>query len=100
MNVPLFLTFRLAEAHARFMAHEEVTVLDAVAVILLLDTSMDSNGSLVAASNPLHSSFPENPTQEYLRDAEAVLTGWIKFGINKKLRIAILQNFRPPPSPP
>ena len=79
MNVPLFLTFRLAEAHARFMAHEEVTVLDAVAVILLLDTSMDSNGSLVAATNPLHSSFPENPTQEYLRDAEAVLTGWIKF---------------------
>ena len=69
------MTFRLAEAHARFMAHEEVTVLDAVTVILLLDTSMDSNGSLVAATNPLHTSFPENPTKEYLRDAEAILTG-------------------------
>jgi len=29
------------------MCREEVTVLDAVTVVLLLDTSMDSNGSLV-----------------------------------------------------
>ena len=57
------------------MCHKEVTVLDAVTAVLLLDTSMDSNGSLVAAKNPLHSTFPDNPTEDYLREAKTVLTG-------------------------
>jgi hypothetical protein len=57
------------------LCHDEVTVLDAVSVVLLLDTSMDSNGSLVASTNPLHTTFPEDPTRDYLREAEAVLRG-------------------------
>ena len=68
---------RLSEAHARFMCHEEVTVFDAVSVVYLLETSMDSNGSLIAAANPLHTSFPDNPSIQYLKEAEAILTGWV-----------------------
>jgi hypothetical protein len=40
-----------------------------------LDTSIDSSGSVVAAANPLHSVFPDDPTADYLRDAERILAG-------------------------
>jgi hypothetical protein len=58
------------------MCHEEVSVLDAVTVVLLLDTSMDSNADFVSGSNPLHSTFPDDPTKDYLISAEKILTGY------------------------
>ena len=59
--------FRLAEAHARLLCHEEVAVI----AVQLLDASMAS------ASNLIHSMPPDNPTQDYLDTAEAILTGKI-----------------------
>ena len=63
--------FRLAEAHARLLCHEEVAVIDAVTAVQLLDSSMAS------ASNLIHSMAPDNPTQDYLDTAEAILAGKI-----------------------
>ena len=57
------------------MCHEEVTVFDAVTVVLLLDTSMDSTSDFKAPTNPLHSMFPDDATQDYLQNAQKVLTG-------------------------
>jgi len=77
-KVNVYCFFRLSEAHARLMCHGEVTVFDAVSVVYLLETSMDSNGSILSSANPLHSSFPENPTYQYLKDAEMILKGFFE----------------------
>ena len=74
--------FRLAEAHARLMCRNEVTVFDAVTVTVLLDTSIDSNAGLEfeMSSDTLHSAFPDDPTSDYLKSAEKILTGQFTTG--------------------
>nr|CAD7261033.1 unnamed protein product [Timema shepardi] len=60
---------RLSQAHAKFMFREEVTVQDAVMAILLVESSMVGS-SLISTANILHTSFPEDPMEEYERQGQ------------------------------
>ncbi len=59
---------RLAQGHARLMFREEVTVMDAVVVVTLMESSMQS-AALISADNCLHSSFPCDAMEEYRRQS-------------------------------
>lgn len=48
----------------RLMFREEVNVMDAVVVVTLMESSMQS-AALIAADNCLHSSFPLDAMLEY-----------------------------------
>nr|CAD7455527.1 unnamed protein product [Timema tahoe] len=63
---------RLSQAHAKFMFREEVTVQDAVMAILLVESSM-MGSSLIGTANILHTSFPEDPVEEYQRQVKIIL---------------------------
>ena len=64
---------RLAQGHARLMARSEVTIQDAVTAVILLESSCASS-SLTQGANVLHSSFPEDPIQEYKSQARIILS--------------------------
>lgn len=51
------------------MFREEVTILDAVVVVTLMESSMQS-AALISADNCLHSSFPLDPMLEYRRQSK------------------------------
>ena len=55
---------RLAQAHAKICFKDTVGIDDAVAAVILLETSM-SSCSILGSSNTLHSSFPENPDEDF-----------------------------------
>ena len=59
----------LAQGHARLMFREEVTVLDALVVVTLMESSMLS-AALISADNALHSSFPHDPMSEYRKQGK------------------------------
>ncbi|XP_060609231.2 DNA helicase MCM9 [Anolis sagrei] len=63
---------RLAEAHARLMFRETVTVEDAVTVVSVMESSMQG-GALLGGVNALHTSFPENPLEQYRMQCELIL---------------------------
>ncbi|KAK4021120.1 hypothetical protein OUZ56_003049 [Daphnia magna] len=63
---------RLAQGHARLMFREEVNVMDAVVVVTLMESSMQS-AALISADNCLHSSFPVDAMLEYEHQVELVL---------------------------
>ncbi|XP_038616491.1 DNA helicase MCM9 isoform X2 [Tachyglossus aculeatus] len=63
---------RLAEAHARLMFRETVTVEDAVTVVSVMESSMQGGG-LLGGVNALHTSFPENPLEQYRMQCELIL---------------------------
>ncbi|XP_056619591.1 DNA helicase MCM9 isoform X1 [Triplophysa dalaica] len=63
---------RLAEAHARLMFRETVTVEDAVIVVSVMECSMQG-GALLSNVNALHTSFPDNPCEQYRTQCEIVL---------------------------
>lgn len=63
---------RLAEAHARLMFRETVTLEDAVTVVSVMESSMQG-GALLGGVNALHTSFPENPLEQYRRQCELIL---------------------------
>ena len=46
------------------MFQTEVTVIDAVVVVTLMESSMLS-AALISADNALHSTFPQDPMKEY-----------------------------------
>ena len=60
----IFCPKRLAQGHARLMFQTQVTVIDAVVVVTLMESSMLS-AALISADNALHSTFPEDPMKEY-----------------------------------
>ncbi|KAK3103220.1 hypothetical protein FSP39_017519 [Pinctada imbricata] len=64
---------RLAQAHARFMFREEVTVEDAVVAVTMMESSMQG-AALLGGVNALHTAFPESAEDEYRLQAEMVLT--------------------------
>lgn len=51
------------------MFREEVTVMDAVVVVTLMESSMQS-AALISADNCLHSSFPSDAMMEYQRQSK------------------------------
>ncbi|KFP80018.1 DNA helicase MCM9, partial [Acanthisitta chloris] len=63
---------RLAEAHARLMFRDTVTVEDAVTVVSVMESSMQG-GALLGGINALHTSFPENPMAQYQTQCELIL---------------------------
>ncbi|NXL84686.1 MCM9 helicase, partial [Alectura lathami] len=63
---------RLAEAHARLMFRDTVTLEDAVTVVSVMESSMQG-GALLGAINALHTSFPEDPTAQYRAQCELIL---------------------------
>ncbi|XP_026360485.2 DNA helicase MCM9 isoform X1 [Ursus arctos] len=63
---------RLAEAHARLMFRDTVTLEDAVTAVSVMESSMQG-GALLGGVNALHTSFPENPLQQYRRQCELIL---------------------------
>ncbi|XP_015714169.1 DNA helicase MCM9 [Coturnix japonica] len=63
---------RLAEAHARLMFRDTVTLEDAVTVVSVMESSMQG-GALLGAINALHTSFPEDPMAQYRMQCELIL---------------------------
>lgn len=63
---------RLAEAHARLMFRSIVTVEDAITVVSVMESSMQG-GALLGGVNALHTSFPEDPTEQYRMQCELLL---------------------------
>ncbi|XP_062835563.1 DNA helicase MCM9 isoform X3 [Anolis carolinensis] len=63
---------RLAEAHARLMFRETVTVEDAVTVVSVMESSMQG-GALLGGVNALHTSFPEHPLEQYRMQCKLIL---------------------------
>ncbi|XP_006988695.2 DNA helicase MCM9 isoform X1 [Peromyscus maniculatus bairdii] len=63
---------RLAEAHARLMFRNTVTLEDAITVVSVMESSMQG-GALLGGVNALHTSFPENAQAQYRRQCELIL---------------------------
>ncbi|XP_051031469.1 DNA helicase MCM9 [Phodopus roborovskii] len=63
---------RLAEAHARLMFRNTVTLEDAITVVSVMESSMQG-GALLGGVNVLHTSFPESPRAQYRRQCELIL---------------------------
>ncbi|GLH03509.1 DNA replication licensing factor Mcm2 [Gryllus bimaculatus] len=63
---------RLAQAHARLMFREQVTVQDAIISISLVESSMQG-AALLGEVNALHMSFPSNPMEAYYKQAQLIL---------------------------
>ncbi|NXC09499.1 MCM9 helicase, partial [Orthonyx spaldingii] len=63
---------RLAEAHARLMFRDTVTLEDAVTVVSVMESSMQG-AALLGGINALHTSFPENPMEQYRTQCEIIL---------------------------
>ncbi|CAK9174061.1 unnamed protein product [Ilex paraguariensis] len=64
---------RLAQAHARFMFRNEVTLLDAITAILCIESSMTTSAIVDSVGNALHSNFTENPDGEYAKQERIIL---------------------------
>nr|XP_033793111.1 DNA helicase MCM9 isoform X1 [Geotrypetes seraphini]XP_033793112.1 DNA helicase MCM9 isoform X1 [Geotrypetes seraphini]XP_033793113.1 DNA helicase MCM9 isoform X1 [Geotrypetes seraphini]XP_033793114.1 DNA helicase MCM9 isoform X1 [Geotrypetes seraphini]XP_033793115.1 DNA helicase MCM9 isoform X1 [Geotrypetes seraphini] len=73
---------RLTEAHARLMFRDNVTVEDAITVVSVMESSMQG-GALLGGVNALHTSFPENPTEQYRVQCELLLE---RLGLQDMLR--------------
>eukprot|EP00039_Didymoeca_costata_P017200 m.316818 g.316818 ORF g.316818 m.316818 type:complete len:790 (+) comp16504_c2_seq9:415-2784(+) len=63
---------RLAQAHARILLRDTVTLQDALIAVMLMESSM-LGAALIAGNNPLHSSFPANPDEAYVRQERIML---------------------------
>nr|XP_002131219.1 DNA helicase MCM9 [Ciona intestinalis] len=63
---------RLAEAHAKIMFRSQVLIQDAVAAITVMESSMQG-ASLLTTGSILHSCFPQNAEEEYLKHSRLVL---------------------------
>uniref|UniRef100_A0A8C3W402 DNA helicase MCM9 n=1 Tax=Catagonus wagneri TaxID=51154 RepID=A0A8C3W402_9CETA len=63
---------RLAEAHARLMFRDTVTLEDAITAVSVMESSMQG-GALLGGVNALHTSFPKNPLEQYRRQCELIL---------------------------
>ncbi|XP_028253437.1 DNA helicase MCM9 isoform X2 [Parambassis ranga] len=65
---------RLAEAHARLMYRETVTIEDAVIAVSVMECSMQG-GALLGNVNALLTSFPADPQQQYQTQCQVLLEG-------------------------
>ncbi|XP_074540908.1 DNA helicase MCM9 [Halichoeres trimaculatus] len=65
---------RLAEAHARLMFRETVTIEDAVMAVSVMECSMQG-GALLGNVNALLTSFPSDPCEQYRLQCQTLLEG-------------------------
>nr|CAH7757678.1 unnamed protein product [Callosobruchus chinensis] len=56
---------RLSQGHARLMYHETVEVIDSIYAIVLVDTAMENESSLLSLNVSTNSVFPERPDVHY-----------------------------------
>jgi DNA helicase MCM9 len=63
---------RLAQAHARLMCHSEVTLMDAVVAVSVMECSLQSS-ALLGGVNVLHSAFPDDADLEYSTQKNLIL---------------------------
>ena len=63
---------RLAQAHARLMFRNTVTVQDAVMAVSLIECSMQST-AILGSTNILRTKFPDDCKAEYKKQAELIL---------------------------
>ncbi|CAF3392807.1 unnamed protein product [Rotaria sp. Silwood1] len=66
-------TVRLAQAHAKLTFSKQVNILDAIVAVLLMETSLNGCGKLLDKINALHTTFAEQPEQEYEGHVHLVL---------------------------
>lgn len=52
-------------AHAKLIFSKEVTILDAVVAVLLMEASLNGCGKLLDQMNALHTTFAQQPEAEY-----------------------------------
>ncbi|KAK9720084.1 DNA helicase mcm9 [Basidiobolus ranarum] len=69
---------RLSQAHARLRSSNQVTVMDAVVVVTLLEASMQSS-ALLGPTSTLHAAFPKDPEEEYYKQEQVILN---RLGLN------------------
>ncbi|XP_061062864.1 DNA helicase MCM9 isoform X2 [Eubalaena glacialis] len=60
------------KAHARLMFRDTVTLEDAITVVSVMESSMQG-GALLGGVNALHTSFPDNPLEQYQKQCELIL---------------------------
>ncbi|XP_035990495.1 DNA helicase MCM9 isoform X2 [Fundulus heteroclitus] len=65
---------RLAEAHARLMYRDTVTIEDAVTAVSVMECSMQG-GALLGNVNAMLTTFPTDPLQQYRTQCQMVLEG-------------------------
>ncbi|KAG0631424.1 hypothetical protein M758_1G252000 [Ceratodon purpureus] len=65
---------RLAQAHARLMFRGEVIQADAIAAVVCVESSMTTSAILQGMGNALHSSFADNPDEEYAKQEREILS--------------------------
>ncbi|ORX92913.1 MCM-domain-containing protein [Basidiobolus meristosporus CBS 931.73] len=69
---------RLSQAHARLRSSDQVTIMDAVVVVTLLEASMQSS-ALLGPTSTLHAAFPKDPEEEYFKQEKVILR---RLGLN------------------
>ncbi|CAF2398725.1 unnamed protein product [Rotaria sp. Silwood2] len=69
-------TVRLAQAHAKLTFSKQVNILDAIIAVLLMEASLNGCGKLLDKINALHTTFAEQPEQEYEGHVHLVLN-WL-----------------------
>ncbi len=52
-------------AHAKLIFSDKVEILDAIVAVLLMEASLNGCGKLLDKMNALHTTFAEQPEQEY-----------------------------------
>ncbi|KAK7907018.1 hypothetical protein WMY93_015630 [Mugilogobius chulae] len=65
---------RLAEAHAKLMYRETVTIEDAIMAVSVMECSMQG-GALLGSMNALLTSFPDDPVEQYRTQCQLLLEG-------------------------
>ncbi|XP_059486449.1 DNA helicase MCM9-like isoform X2 [Neocloeon triangulifer] len=73
---------RLSQAHARLMFREEVTTMDAVTAVMLMEYSMQG-AAILTGCNIYHASFPRDPMASYRNHASIILE---KLGLHEILQ--------------
>ncbi|XP_046400755.1 DNA helicase MCM9-like [Ischnura elegans] len=73
---------RLSQGHARLMYHDEVTIMDAVVAVSLVESSMQG-AALISGVNALHASFPDDAMEEYKVQVDLILQ---KLGLKHLLK--------------
>ncbi|XP_044258623.1 DNA helicase MCM9-like [Tribolium madens] len=64
---------RLSQGHARLMFHKEVTIVDAVVAVILVEMAMESDFSVFNLSFDTRNNFPLDPEQSYRELVQIVL---------------------------
>ncbi|CAM6130040.1 unnamed protein product [Calypogeia fissa] len=64
---------RLAQAHARLMFRKEVICADAIVAVICIDSSMTTSAILDNDGNALHSTFADNPDEQYAEQEQVIL---------------------------